>query len=105
MWIVSQLDNFHGLFISFVTILCNSGERDALFLLYLNQTIEIYRDEMGHSCLVGVLINAEQTVPAVTVRGIANVGIRANQANQTRSRPQAGQLQHLPIPVHLPIHT
>jgi hypothetical protein len=32
---------FSGLFASFVTLLCNSGERDALLLLYLNLTEEI----------------------------------------------------------------
>ena len=50
---------FGGSFASFVTLLCNSGERDSLLLLYLNLTEEIYK--MGHSCL-GVLCNAELTV-------------------------------------------
>ncbi len=48
-----------GSFSSFVALLCNSGERDAFLLLYLNLTEEIYK--MGHSCL-GVLCNAELTV-------------------------------------------
>ncbi len=48
--------HLHGSFASFVTLLFNSGERDALFLSYLNLTEEIHK--MGHSCLVGVLCNA-----------------------------------------------
>ena len=73
---------FGGSFASFVTLLCNSGESDALSLLYLNLTEEIYK--MGHSCL-GVLCNAE-----LTVHFWPNSGIKAHQANQTRSRPPAG---------------
>ncbi len=38
---------FGGSFASFVTLLCNSDERGALLLLYLNLTEEIYK--MGHS--------------------------------------------------------
>jgi hypothetical protein len=53
-WIVRQLRHAS---LQFREI---SGERDALFLLYLNFTEEIYK--MGRSCLLGVLFNAELTV-------------------------------------------